>query len=390
MWVPKDLQYGRGLSFFFWVLTWVLGAEGWSAESHAQASLGRRRAPDRVSLVKAIPRRSELVPRHGFEVSYGQSSELWNTFSDLYDARSSLVRAARVVQDHLGSFEGAWFQLGLLTPFQRNSSSLGWWKALDIGIHAEGAILGRATSLLPLDVFARGNAGGTLRVGLQGHLPGRRFEYRVGGYLGLGYEQTLREIPLSTLQIPAPQSGNLSWWGVEGETHSEWWENSRTQTGIRFRTESYARITNFFSSLDPITPDLLGEEASLTFRWNLRGFLDHRLGTWPVRLGVHGILGPQPLPSQRFPILWDRVLPPTPSEDATTQMGGGLHVESEGGGGIPWKVSLGMYGGGFGVLGEIQWRRVGLHANAIQIEQSSGGGVLRQRFYSGGLSVRWE
>jgi hypothetical protein len=312
-------------------------------------------------------------------VFYGQTEDLWSTYHGIQDAKNNVPAIDAILTEKYGTFEEGIAQINVLArglPFSTSSNLL---RTFYIGggayALASGSVDNPIIPVLHVDLIV----GGALSLGTEGEFD----FYPIGTRLGItgGWTKEKRADAFSTDLIDhiAFVSGNLGFVGFDQKFAEP---SPGPKTGAAYRAALEMHETFFHSTIPAGSVGLTDQTQDLfAFRWK-------QSNEWSIpvaiadssRLGIQFIAGPQPIPVDILPRVWDWAHQLSSFSELGTMAGGGLHLRTLVNPHLLLDIYSGVYAGYFGA--GFEWRY-----HSLSVDLGSWGLEGRSAYHSQGARI---
>jgi hypothetical protein len=323
-------------------------------------------------------------PAFSMSLEYAQSARAWETLGDIQGAQGNLSAIDDILHRDYGTFEESFGRFdvgvsGIRTPIQ-----LGAFRRAYFGASAEAIGTGIAENPVVPELHATALAGGSLSAGFATKLGERGPSLSYGLTAGAGSEKRVDAYSTDVIDSIPVRTGSYTLVGADfAASHS-------VSLGSRadLKLGASERETLFLTTVPAAA---LGAGAD-TQLWTHRWRLDAEPGSTALTSG-HGrafaqlIAGPQPLPVDCLPRVWDYVhaLDPFPELGALVGAGGGW--ETAWGARSRLRLAAGFYGGYVGAGLEGRFGAFTASAGSWGIEGSSAYQTMGSRIWSAALGL---
>lgn len=351
------------------------------------APSGSRRATRRSEAVvaeKSLPAREQPGGEFSVQLSYAQSAAAWSTVHDIKTAEGNFGALNEVLKREYGVPEEAFTRvaLGYSAPLSHGSSD-----RLRFTVAAEGVGYGLVQNPVVPELHMNAEAAGLFGGGYSFLVTGGGPQLSLGAVGGMGREKRVDATSTDLIEAIPLRNGAIYIYGFDFSIEQRFSVDRDTAIAL----SGSARETLFETTTPQPSSSALEEEKNsiLTHRWKALGELERSLDLAfldRTSLALQGIAGPQPLPVDLLPRLWDYAhnLYPTPELGALA--GVGLALRSSLSRATNLACHAGFYGGYFGGDLALRYRGVSLVLASFGLENSAAYHVLGERIWQAGLS----
>lgn len=226
-------------------------------------------------------------------------------------------------------------------------------------------------------------AAGSLSAGFEYKPANTGFKLTYGGTAGSGYEKRVDAYSTDIIDSAPVRMGNFYFYGAD-LTAEERVKLSRA-TDLKLGASDHE--TMFVSQVPPASLSFGSDSPFWAHRWRADAELGWRANWAGGRVFAQAIAGPQPLPDEILPRVWDYAHALDPFPELGAMVGGGLGWESQWGRRNSVRATAGFYGGYPGGSVSAQFGAIKASAACYGIEASSAYQTLGQQIWLGSLGL---
>jgi hypothetical protein len=317
------------------------------------------------------------------ELEYGQSSGIWQVVSEVKNAQGNFSAINEILMKRYGAPEEA------LATIKASADPL-----LDrdthgrIHVEASAQALGYGLVQNPVvpELHADAIAAGGVVLGYGGRIEPAAVDARLCVAGGSGREKRIDAVSTDLIERLPLRDGALTYYGLDLDL-SRRFQLDRENTVL---LSGLVRETSF-QTTTPSSPLNDTSDHLETHRWKASGALERRVGSAFIAresvVALEGFAGPQPLPIETLPRIWDYAhrLYATPELGAMT--GAGLRWNGRFSRAVSLEARGGYYGGYAGGSLVLALGSFSINAASWGIETTAGYHVLGERLWQGGLAI---
>lgn len=314
---------------------------------------------------------------------YGQSRDAWNTLSDVKSAQGDLGRINDVLQKKYGTYEEALSTLRIRMEgfhgFESNSLFKNYW--IEAGTEADAFGLVR-NPVVP-ELHANAILAGAASIGFQGEIPSTSLQTRFGLLGGSGYEKRIDAFSTDLIDKLPIRNGHLYFYGLSQEVAT-----TVNNDGWKVKPHLSAHEIEFQTAVEPSTLDVIEGTSYFAFRWKSQLDVTHFLSVSSgAEAGAVVIAGPQPLPVDMLPYVWDYSHRMQSFPEVGAMLGAGLRFDETWSKAASWKNTLGFFGGYWGGKTSLHIGSFRADLGSWGIESSSAYRTLGQRIWTASFGL---
>lgn len=326
------------------------------------------------------------APRHyvpGIEITYGQSVHAWNAYKTVKAARNDIPAVLSLLRKNYGTYQASFARAQL--SLERIPLNSNWvLHTYLVGEAAAGAAV--HNPVLPEINVAIAHAE-YLNLKVERVFPQAHTLARFGILYGQGNETRIQGFVTDFLQATPRRRGHFSLYGMdlEAEHAYKWSDNARQLQTVLFRP-------TWYRSLITENEFILGDRYPRfsTYRYKLKSQLAFRSESsyLPHEYGPEFIFGPQPLPVEMLPRIWEYVHQIYAWPELGTMLGASLV-------GRWWFNQFqviargGVYAGYWGSFLSFKWKESSFDISYAGIEESAAYRTRGQRLWLAKLGIRF-
>jgi hypothetical protein len=316
-------------------------------------------------------------------VFYGQSRDVWDTVHDVKSAQGNIERINDILQQKYGTYEEAMSTLGVRMDGFRGFDSAPLLKHYWIEVGAEADAFGLVRNPVVPELHANAVMAGIASFGFEGKFNDPGLKTRLGIVGGSGYEKRIDAFSTDLIDKLPVRNGHLYFYGLEQDlsmrVQASQWELSPRLS---------AHEINFETAVAPSSLDVMEGNQYFAFRWKAQFEATHEVSIWErSRGGVVAVVGPQPLPVDVLPRVWDYSHRMQSFPEVGAMLGGGVILSKSWSRSSSWNNVVGFFGGYWGGESSLQLGAFRANVGTWGIEASSAYRTLGQRIWTAGLGV---
>lgn len=256
---------------------------------------------------------------------------------------------------------------------------------LYLATSAEGVGNGLVRNPVVPELHADALAAGVLRAGFEGSLAENPIRTRFGLLGGSGYEKRIDAFSTDLIEKLPVRDGHLYLFGLEQEASAVTYQHDWKLT-----TAPTLREIEFHSSVAPSDLDTAQGADFMEVRWKSESeaMTEIHLPLFvTTQAGIVVVAGPQPLPVDILPVVWDYSHKVQSFPEIGAMVGAGGVSELSWSSNSSWKTTAGFFGGYWGGTTGVLLGSYQLNLGTWGIEASSAYRTLGLRIWTGDFSV---
>lgn len=321
----------------------------------------------------------------GLSVSYGNTPDAWSSFRTVKASKNDLPTLLGVLRRNYGTYQASF--AGVELSLERIPIQLWWIDYLHFYVRTEAAGVGEVHNpVLPelkaafaFDEMAALKAEHFFRtIGLRS---------RLGLVYGKGKETRIQGFVTDFLETTPKRTGEFSFYGADLELENiSYWNKKFYQWN-----SALYRPTWYLPTLGGNTYLFADPDRTKTARTKIRSATVYQtswMGLAPKEFGPELVLGPQPLPVEIMPRIWEYVHQIYPWPEYGAMVGVGM-LARWGSRDFQLITRAGLYAGYLGAFLGLKYGLLAFDLGSASIEESAAYKTRAQRCWLANLSLKF-
>ena len=318
------------------------------------------------------------------ELKYAQSANAWTTVNQIQNAKGDLGAVNAILNQNYGTYQEA------ISNFTASLHGIKMGNGVLSTLYFETSAEADGTGLVSNPVLPELHASllgaGIISTGFEGELFPIHLKTHFGVFVGDGIEKRIDAYSTDLIESLPIRDGSFQVFGLEQMLSQttflspHWsWYNKVSARETDFQSHTPAAVND--SETDPSYFAIrLRAETEITWQTHLFPFRQSY-----ISLGE--IIGPQPLPVNVLPKIWDFAHRLDTFPDWGAMLGTGLTLRGDWDKSYQTKFFAGFYGGYWGGGLSMELKRITASFGSYGIEGSSAYQILGQRLMTASLSI---
>jgi hypothetical protein len=311
-----------------------------------------------------------------FHLDYAQSSDFWSAVDSLNGASGSGSASSleSSLQSRYGVNEDAFSRVGLGLYNVNVGEENSLFHQFYFETNGEMVVWGVTQNPVVSQLLGKAVAMGSVGLGFNGRIPSTIFSTKMGVTAGLGEAKEVNGFSSNLIGSMPQVTESLQMYGIDLQVATTWESNPVIQGGSTLDYHG----TAFVSDLNPTV---------MAGRWKSYSYLRTGGSSDGAELifQPHVVIGPQPLPVDVLPRIWDDVHPLNSFQDLDAMLGAGAMIELAGAHHTKLSCTAGFYGGYWGGSLALQMGRFQVNAGSWGLGLDSNYQAEPERLWEGTL-----